>query len=100
MSDELKNLVERKKELGKERDLCAELYNLWITKMHDYQNDPIKYKLYRGLIENMEPYAKGTKEEIREINRKICSILGVDTISETDYEAFCSSKYGLESPNA
>ena len=43
---ESEKLFEKKEELAKERDLCAELYNVWITKLHDFQNDPVKYEMY------------------------------------------------------
>lgn len=96
----IEKLVERKNMLGDERDLCAELYNLWITRLHDFEDDATKYKMYMGLISMMEPYANTLKEEMREINRKICEIEGVDSIGETDYVRECNNTHGLDMPNA
>ena len=96
----INQLIERKNKLGDERDLCAELYNLWITRLHEFENDPVKYKMYMGLISQMEPYANTLKEEMREINREICAIEGVDSIGETDYVRECNNTHGLDMPNA
>ncbi len=94
------DLVKTKNKLGDERDLCAELYNLWITRLHENELDKEKYKMYMQLISMMEPYANTLKEEMREINRKICEIEGVDSIAETNYIRECNNKYGLNKPNA
>jgi hypothetical protein len=96
---DIDELVKEKRELYNERDLCAELYNLWITKLHDYQDDAEKYEMYMGLIHNMEPYAYTVKEQIRTINRKICEFYGVDSIEKTPHAFECTSKYGYEKPN-
>lgn len=96
----LEELLEKKKNLCLERDLCAELYNLWISKLHEFQEDPKKYELYISLINNMEPYGFTVKEEIREINRQICNIYGVDSIEQTPHMQECVYKYGLDRPNA
>jgi hypothetical protein len=96
----LEELLNKKNELCKERDLCAELYNIWITKLHDYQKDKEKYELYMNMIQNMEPYGSMIKGQIREINKKICEIEGVDSIGDTDYVKVCDNKYGFDSPNA
>jgi hypothetical protein len=96
---ESEKLFEKKEKLAKERDLCAELYNVWITKLHEFQNDPVKYEMYVGLINNMEPYGQLLKEEIREINREICKIEGVDNIEDTPYVHYCEAKYGNMTPN-
>lgn len=95
----IEQLIDRKNKLGDERDLCAELYNLWITRLHEFEGDNIKYKMYMELISMMEPYANTLKEEMREINRKICNIEGVDSIGETAYARECNNKYGLDKPN-
>jgi hypothetical protein len=100
MKSELENLLQNKKKICLERDLCAELYNLWITKLHEFQDDPIKYELYVTLINNMEPYGYTLKEEIRSINREICKIYGVDSIKKTPHMQECVYKYGLDKPNA
>lgn len=96
----VQELIERKTDLGDERDLCAELYNLWITRLHDCQEVPEKYKMYMELISFMEPYANTLKEEIREINRKICELEGVSSIEETKYFRECNNTHGLIMPNA
>lgn len=96
----IEQLIELKNKLGDERDLCAELYNLWITRLHEFENDPVKYKMYMGLISMMEPYANTLKEEMREINRKVCEIEGVDSIGETAYVRECNNTHGLDMPNA
>lgn len=96
----VKDLIEEKNKIGDERDLCAELYNIWITRLYEFQDDPVKYEMYMGLIAGMEPYANTLKEEIREINRKICEIEGVDSIGETAHVRECNNTHGLDQPNA
>lgn len=93
------NLMNKKIELGRERDLCAELYNLWISKLHEFQDDEKKYLLYMELIKNMEPYGDMIKEEIREINRKLCELENVEAIEDTPYVLECEYKYGYYKPN-
>ena len=95
----LQDVLNKKTILCKERDLTAELYNLWITKMHDFQDVKDKYEMYLKMIDNLEPYANMIKEEIRVCNRQICDIEGVDSISETNYEQECVYKYGYDIPN-
>lgn len=83
-----------------ERNLCAELYNVWITRLHDFQHDTELYNMYMMMIGNMEPYTAYIKEKIREINREICKIEGVESIDETPYaDEHCVNKYGFETPN-
>jgi hypothetical protein len=96
---DIQKLVEEKRGLCNERDLCAELYNVWITKLHDFQEDPEKYELYMNLIQNMEPYGNTLKSRIREINKEICEYLGVDSIEKTPYFFECVNKYGYMTPN-
>jgi hypothetical protein len=95
----IEELMQKKTELMKERDLCAELYNIWITKLHDFQKDKEKYELYMKMINNMEPYGSMIKEQIREINKQICVIEGVESIGDTVYARDCDNKYGFEKPN-
>lgn len=97
--EKIQQLINKKSELGDERDLCAELYNLWITRLHDFQDFPKKYKMYMDLIAFMEPYANSLKEEIREINRNLCEIEGVEAIADTAYVRECNNKHGLDKPN-
>jgi Fe-S-cluster formation regulator IscX/YfhJ len=96
----IQELLAKKNEIGDERDLCAELYNIWITRLHDFEDDPVKYKMYIDLIGFMEPYGNRLKEDIREINRELCDIEGVDTIAETSYVRECNNTHGLDMPNA
>jgi len=96
----IEDLVKQKNKLGDERDLCAELYNLWISRLFEFESDKVKYSMYMDLIGVMEPYTNLLKEEIREINRKICEIEGVDSIDETRYMRECNNKHGLDRPNA
>jgi Fe-S-cluster formation regulator IscX/YfhJ len=96
----IQELLDKKTETGDERDLCAELYNIWITRLHDFQEDPIKYKMYLDLIAFMEPYGNKLKEEIAEINRKLCDLDGVESIAETNYVRECNNTHGLAMPNA
>jgi predicted DNA-binding protein YlxM (UPF0122 family) len=96
----IEELLKRKEELMKERDLCAEIYNIWITKLHVYQKNKEKYELYMKMINNMEPYGSMIKEQIREINKKICEIEGVESIGDTLYAKDCDNKYGFDKPNA
>ena len=95
----LQDVLNKKSILCKERDLTAELYNLWITKMHDFQKDKVKYEMYLKMIDNLEPYANMIKEEIRVCNRKICEIEGVESIADTSFGVECTYKYGYEKPN-
>ena len=95
----LLDVLNKKSVLCKERDLTAELYNLWITKMHDFQDDKYKYEMYLKMIDNLEPYANMIKEEIRVCNRKICEIEGVESIADTSFGVECTYKYGYEKPN-
>ena len=46
----------------------------------------------------MEPYAKDTKERIREINRKLCEFSGVSDIKNTPYHLECEDRYGFSKP--
>jgi hypothetical protein len=97
---EVETLLKRKQETGDERDLCAEVYNVWITRMHDFQEDPVKYNMYMNMIQVMEPYGQILKEEIREINRRLCEIDGVESIDQTSYMRECNNKYGKDRPGA
>jgi hypothetical protein len=99
MNNELQEVLKAKEELCKERDLCAELYNVWISKLHDYQHDKEKYDLYMRMINNMEPYGQIVKEQIREMNRKICEIEGAESIGDTEHMVGCVAKYGFDAPN-
>jgi hypothetical protein len=96
---EIEELLAKKKEIGDERDLCAEVYNVWITRLHEVQNDPKKYKMYLDMIQVMEPYGQILKEEIREINRRLCEIEGVDSIDQTKHFRECNNKYNKDRPN-
>ena len=96
----VQTLLDRKVELGRERDLCAELYNVWITKLHYFEDVPEKYELYMNMINNMEPYGQMLKEEIRDINRQLCRIEGVESIEDTPYTQDCVYKYGFDRPNS
>jgi len=95
----LELMLEKKDRLLTERDLCAELYNLWITRLHEHQNNPEKYDTYKKMIEGLEPYTQLLKEEIRELNRQICELEGVSSIAETTHARDCSYKYGFDKPN-
>lgn len=98
--DEVEALLKKKKELGDERDLCAEMYNVWITKLYEFQGDQVKYKIYMDMIQMLEPYGQFLKEDIRAINRRLCEIEGVESIDETEYFRECNNKYGKDRPNA
>jgi hypothetical protein len=100
MNKEIEQLIELKNKIGDERDLCAELYNVWITRLYEVQDDPEKYEMYIGLIGFMEPYGNKLKEDIRVINRRICEIEGVDSIGETSHVRECNNTHGLDMPNA
>ena len=100
MNNEIEKLVILKNKIGDERDLCAELYNVWITRLYEVQDDPERYEMYIELIGFMEPYGNKLKEDMRIINRKICEIEGVESINETDYVRACNNTHGLDMPNA
>lgn len=95
---ELEELFERKKKISMERDLCAEFYNLMLSKANASVDDPKLYSYYLDVVEIMEPYAKDTKQEIREINSRICEICGVESISDTEYNIACEDRYGFSKP--
>jgi len=96
---ELEQLVDRKNKLNAERDLCCELGNAWLTRMHDSEDNDIKYELYTRLITDLEEYSQIVKSEVVDINKTICHILNVESIEDTEYAHTCQSKYGLEKPN-
>lgn len=97
--ERIKQLLEQKNKLGDERDLLAALYNIWTTRMFDYQDDPVKYKMYMNLIKSMEPHSNFLKEGIREINRELCQLEGVETIGETQYVRECNDQHNFSTPN-
>lgn len=96
---ELEQLVDRKTKLNAERDLCCELGNAWLTRLHDNEEDESKYELYTRLIADLEEYSQIVKSEVININKRICDILGVESIEDTKYAYACQSKYGLDKPN-
>ena len=93
-------LVKKKNTLGDERDLCAEVYNLWITRLYEHESNKEKYNMYMAMIAMLEPYVNSLKEEMREINRQICDIEGVESIGDTKYTRECNNTHGLDKPNA
>ncbi len=95
---EVLKLWERKKQLSKERDLCAEFYNLMLSKANENVNNKEHYDYFLDVVEKMEPYAKDTKEEIREINKQICELVGEKNIKDTPYNLECEDRYGFSKP--
>jgi hypothetical protein len=83
--EDINSLVERKNTLANERNLVAELYNVLLNKMYDYQKDKEKYDLLRLMMNEMEKYSRMIKQEYREICDEICKIEGVDSIEKTAY---------------
>jgi hypothetical protein len=96
--NESEKLFELKEELCKERDLCAELCNVWITRLYQNQNNKKEYDTYMKMINDMEPYTQGLKAKISEINKAICNLENVESIDETEYIHQCVSKYGFDAP--
>lgn len=96
--DEVQKLYEIKEELSNERDLCAELCNIWLSKMYRNQDNKENYEKYLRLINETESYTQELKAEISKLNRQLCDILGVDTLINTQYEHVCKSKYGFDKP--
>jgi hypothetical protein len=92
------DLFAEKKQLSMERDLCAEFYNVMLSYANKNIDNPEKYKYYLDVVEIMEPYAKDTKERIREINRKLCEFSGVSDIKNTPYHLECEDRYGFSKP--
>lgn len=92
------DLFDEKKQLSKERDLCAEFYNVMLSYANNNIDNPEKYKYYLDVVEIMEPYAKDTKERIREINRELCKFSGTQDIKETPYHLECEDRYGFSKP--
>ena len=95
---EIHDLFEEKKQLSKERDLCAEFYNVMLSYANNNIDNADKYKYYLDVVEIMEPYAKDTKERIREINRRLCELSMVADIKETPYHLECEDRYGFSKP--
>ena len=96
---EFNELLKRKEELALERDLCAEFYNLIMTRAKQCnENDPL-FEKHMNLLVNMEYFAENTKEEMRKINREVCSELGVNSITQTEYDRPCEWRYGFGKPN-
>lgn len=87
-----------KEELSNERDLCAELCNIWLTKMYRNQDNKQVYDKYLKLINETEPYTQELKAQISQLNKQLCDMLGVDTLKDTDYGHICKSKYGFDQP--
>ena len=94
----LQEIYEEKKKLCMERDLCAEFYNLMLSKANKNVDDEEQYSYYLDVVQLMEPYARATKEKIRIINREICEIIGVQSITETEYHIDCEDRYGFSKP--
>jgi len=97
--NDVKKMFELKNELCKERDLCAELCNIWLTRMYQNQGNKEEYNKYLKLIQDTEPYTRQLKAKISELNKKICEVEGVDSITDTEYTHECVSKYGFDFPN-
>jgi hypothetical protein len=98
--NDLQEILNYREELCKERDLCAELCNIWLTRMHQHQSNKVEYEKYLKMLNDSEPYTQSLKSEISMLNRKICEIEGVETISDTPYVHVCTSKYGFDHPNS
>ena len=71
MSETVQELQARKATLCVYRDSLADLYNEYIQKLVEHENDPEEFERYRQLIEDLEPKTRETKEQMREINRLI-----------------------------
>ena len=91
-------IFDSKQLLSKERDLCAEFYNLMLSKANENVDSPKHYDYFLDVVEKMEPYAKETKEEIREINRQICKLVGRSSLEGTKYYLECEDRYGFSKP--
>mgnify|MGYP000141281273 CR=1 FL=1 len=89
------DLFEEKKQSSKERDLGAVFYNVMLYYTNKNIDNPEKYKYYLDVGEQMEPYAKDTKERVREINRELCKFSGANDIKETPYHLECEDRYGF-----
>jgi len=95
---ELDDLYERKKSLHKERDLCAEFYNLMMSHANKNITDKDKYKYYLDVLEILEPYTEETKEKIRGINKRLCELSQASNIKDTPYHIECEDHYGFSKP--
>jgi|JI10StandDraft_1071094.scaffolds.fasta_scaffold1230465_2 lipoprotein NlpI len=76
MSETVEQLLEAKAKLCKERDRCADVYNVLIAYLIEAEDTPEQYEVFAQLIENLEPYSNLTKERMRELNRKIAELGG------------------------
>lgn len=81
----IKELVELKDKTIEERDRCSDIRRFWLAKLHEHEKDPEKYKMYMDLLFALEPYSCYLKGKVREINRQICTVEGVESIADTDY---------------
>ena len=95
---EIHDLFERKKSLHKERDLTAEFYNLMMSYANMKIDNPEEYKYYLDVLEILEPYTEATKEQIREINNRLCELSQVSNINDTPYNIKCEDHYGFGKP--
>ena len=73
----IEDLYKKKQRLALERDMCAEFYNLMLSKANQNVDSPEHYDYYLDLVEMMEPFAKEVKQSIREVNKQICEICEV-----------------------
>jgi len=94
----LEDLYKKKQRLALERDMCAEFYNLMLSKANQNVDNPDHYNYYLDLVEMMEPFAKEVKQSVRDVNKEICEICGVDNIEETQYSIECQDRYGFSKP--
>lgn len=96
--NKIEDLYKKKQRLALERDMCAEFYNLMLSKANQNVDSPDHYDYYLDLVEMMEPFAKEVKQSIREVNKQICEICEVDNIEKTPYSIECEDRYGFSKP--
>jgi len=69
----LEELLQDREKLCKYRDSLADLYNEYIQKLVENENNEKEFNRYCKLIEDLEPETRMTKEQMREINREIAN---------------------------
>lgn len=66
----MSDLLELKKQLCVERDMCIELSNFWSEKAYELQHNQESYSYYMGLIRTLEHHiSKHLYPKIVEINK-------------------------------
>ena len=69
-----REILERKEEMCKVRDTCADEYTRYIQLLLESENDPVRYEYYLQKIADLEPRTRETKESMRSMNRELARL--------------------------